>query len=266
MILEVKDLNVAYREKNKNIQILSDLSFCVKKNECLGVLGESGSGKSVTWKALCGLLDERFSVKGEVIFKQKHSLLNEKQNFRGKEITAIVQSPMTSFNPLFSIKNQMIETFVAHKNISKSEAFDLSVSVLNKMMIKEPKDVLKKFPHQLSGGMLQRIMIAIAIALSPSLLIADEPTTAIDSINQIEVLRELKALRDKEKISMIFISHDLHVLSLMADKILVMHGGKIVEIGTKDEIMNNPKKAQTKYLVDTRMKLFDKFRYFTQKS
>lgn len=263
MILDVKNLNVAFKDKNKDIPILQDISFSLDENECLGILGESGSGKSISWKAISGLLDENFDISGEVLFKEKYPLL-EKNHLRGSEITAIVQNPMTSFDPLFTIQNQMTETFLTHKNMSKQEAIELSLKMLDKMMIKDGKSVLKKYPHELSGGMLQRIMIGIAIALNPSLLIADEPTTAIDSLNQIEVLRELKELRQKEKLSMIFISHDLHVLSLIADRILVFQNGKIIERGTKDEIMFHAKDEQTKYLVGTRMKLFDKFKGFMQ--
>lgn len=259
MILEVKNLSVSFKDKNIDIPILSDVSFSLSKNECLGILGESGSGKSITWKAISGLLDDNFHIKGEVLFKQKYSLL-EKNHLRGKEITAIVQNHMTSFNPLFTIQNQMFETFLNHKKMNKKQTYELCLNILEKMMIKDAKSVLKKYPHELSGGMLQRIMIGIAIALKPSLLIADEPTTAIDSLNQIEVLRELKELRQKEKLSMIFISHDLHVLSLIADRILVFQDGKIIERGSKDEIMYHAKNEQTRYLVDTRMKLFDKFK------
>lgn len=259
MILEVKNLNVSVKEKTKLLPILENVSFDLRENECLGILGESGSGKSVTWKAICGLLNN-FDIKGDVIFKQKHSLLNSKNHFRGNEITAIVQNPMTSFNPLFSIENQMIETFLAHKNISKNEAYELSVEVLEKMMINEVKKVLKKYPHELSGGMLQRIMIAIAIALNPSLLIADEPTTAIDSINQVKVLKELKRLRENEQIAMIFITHDLHAIEAISDNVLVMHKGKVVEYGTCEQITKDPKHERTQYLVHTRDKLFNKFK------
>lgn len=262
MILEVKNLNLFFKDKKKNIQILKDVSFKIEKNQCLGILGESGSGKSMLWKSIMGLLDDNFKIEGEVNF-QGISLLDmnkeEKRLIRGDKVTIIVQNPMTAFDPLFTLRNQILETFQTHTNKTKKEAEVLAINILEKMNIIDPLEVLKKYPHELSGGMLQRIMIGLSIALNPSLIIADEPTTAIDSLNQVEILKELKQLREKLQLSMIFITHDLYVLSQVADRIIVMKDGSIVEEGLKEDIINNPQNEQSKYLVKTQKQLFKRF-------
>lgn len=262
MTLEVKNFNLFFKDKKQDIQILKDISFKIEENQCLGILGESGSGKSMLWKSIMGLLDDNFKIEGEVIF-QGISLLNmskeEKRLIRGDKVTIIVQNPMTAFDPLFTLESQIIETFQTHTNKNKKEAKTLAIDILKKMNIIEPLEVLKKYPHELSGGMLQRIMIGLSIALNPSLVIADEPTTAIDSLNQVEILKELKQLREKLQLSMIFITHDLHVLSQVADRIIVMKDGSIVEEGLKEDIINNPQNEQSKYLVKTQKQLFKRF-------
>jgi len=262
MILDIKDLNVYFKGKKGDHQILKNVSFTLEENRCLGILGESGSGKSMLWKSLMGLLDENFCIHGEVTFNGC-SLLNlskeEKRLIRGNQITTIVQNPMTAFDPLFTLGNQMLETFVSHSKLSSKKAKKLSLDVLKRMNIRNGEEVLNKYPHELSGGMLQRIMIGISIALNPLLIVADEPTTAIDSLNQVEVIKELKKLRQEMAMSMIFITHDLHVLSQIADDVIVMKDGVIVEKGTVEDIMNNPKTEQSKFLVGTRMKLSSRF-------
>ncbi|XOB63084.1 ABC transporter ATP-binding protein [Campylobacterota bacterium DY0563] len=262
MILEIKNLNLFFKDKKKDIQILKDVSFKIEKNQCLGILGESGSGKSMLWKSIMGLLDDNFKIEGEVNF-QGISLLDmnkeEKRLIRGDKVTIIVQNPMTAFDPLFTLGNQILETFQTHTNKNKKEAEFLAIDILEKMNIIEPLEVLAKYPHELSGGMLQRIMIGLSIALNPSLIIADEPTTAIDSLNQVEIIKELKELREKLQLSMIFITHDLHVLSQVADRIIVMRDGSIVEEGLKEDIINNPQNEQSRYLVQTQKQLFKRF-------
>lgn len=262
MSLEVKNLNLFFKEKKKNIQILKNISFKVDNDRCLGILGESGSGKSMLWKSIMGLLDENFIIEGEVIFNGISLLDMNKENkrlIRGNEITVIVQNPMTAFDPLFTIESQMIETFQMHTSKTLKESKKLALKILETMNIHNAQQVLTKYPSELSGGMLQRIMIGLSISLKPSLVIADEPTTAIDSLNQVEIIKELKLLRKKLQHSMIFISHDLHVLSQMADDIMVMKDGEIVEKGTVEDILHNPKNKQSKFLVGTRMKLLKKF-------
>ena len=262
MILRVENLGVTYKNKKTEVQILNDVTFNVKKNRCLGILGESGSGKSMTCKAVMGLLDNNFKVNGNVYFNEEEILNideNSKRKIRGKSICIILQNPMTAFNPLFTIENQAIETFREHLDLTKKESRELAIEALSKMNLTNPESVLNKYPHELSGGMLQRVMIGITIALKPDLIIADEPTTAIDCINQIEVINELKSMKNKLKTSMIFITHDLGVLSQIADDVIVMHKGNVIEYGSIDKVMNSPKQKHTKYLIDTRYKLLKKF-------
>lgn len=262
MILEVKNLNVNFKKRNDTLPIIKDVSFNLKENTCLGILGESGSGKSVTCKAIMGLLDKNFEVDGIIKFKKMDILGmkdRDKKNIRGKSICMIMQNPMTAFNPLFTIEDQIIETFREHIDISKEEAMKLSIESLKKMNLNNGEEILSKYPHELSGGMLQRIMIAITIGLEPDLIIADEPTTAIDCINQVEVIKEFKRMKEILNTSMIFITHDLGVLAQVADEVVVMHDGSIVERGSINKIINNPKENHTKYLIDTRLKLLRKF-------
>ena len=262
MVLRVENLGVSYIDRKKEVQIIEDVSFKVKKRQCLGILGESGSGKSMTCKAIMGLLGDSFNLEGKVYFNEKEILSldeNSKRKLRGKDFCMILQNPMTAFNPLFTIENQAIETFREHLDLTKGEARDLAIEALGKMNLSNPKEILNKYPHELSGGMLQRIMIGITIALEPDLIIADEPTTAIDCINQIEVINELKLMKNKLKTSMIFITHDLGVLTQVADEVIVMDKGRIIEQGSIEKIINNPKHKHTKYLIDTRYKLLKKF-------
>ena len=176
----------------------------------------------------------------------------------------IVQNPMTSFDPLYTMENQMTETFCEHLKISRKEAVSLAMEVLEKMKLKDIPDILKKYPHELSGGMLQRIMIAIAIALKPRLIIADEPTTAIDSLNQKDIIEEFKILKNELNVSLLFVTHDLGVLSVLADNLIIMQNGEIVEKGRTEEIMSNPKHEHTKFLIETRRALMDRFKKVKQ--
>ena len=218
-ILEVKNLEVILKKNNK--KIIKNISFSIEKNSCVGILGESGSGKSITCKSILNILNDNFKINGEIIFDGKN-LINytekEMKNIRGKQICMILQNPMTSFDPLFTIQNQMVETFLEHLNISAKDALELAKESLEKMRMKDIDVVLKKYPHELSGGMLQRVMIAIAIALKPKLIIADEPTTAIDSLNQKDIIEEFKILKNEINVSILFVTHDLGVLSYLADK------------------------------------------------
>ncbi len=172
----------------------------------------------------------------------------------------ILQNPMTSFDPLYTIGNQLLETFLEHLNINRDEAYKLAVESLEKMRLKDIEEVLKKYPHELSGGMLQRIMIAVAIALKPKLIIADEPTTAIDSLNQKDIIDEFIILKKELNVSLLFVTHDLGVLTNLADNLIVMQNGEIVEKGTTKEIMINAKHEHTKFLIGTRRALMEKFK------
>ena len=260
MILELE--NVVVKDPRSNEVIVHGSSFVVSKNKCLSIVGESGSGKSMTTKAILGLTNPWLKISGSAKYKGKNLIglkQSELRKIRGKNICMIPQDAMTSFDPLYTIGYQMIETFVENLGISKEESKKLAIESLDKMLINNPEEVIKKYPHQLSGGMLQRCMIAIAIAMKPDIIIADEPTTALDSINQREVVEEFKRLRDVIGTSLIFISHDLGVVQSLADDILVMKNGECVEYGTAKKIFENPQHEYTKYLIDTRVSLTESF-------
>ena len=260
MILELQ--NVVVNDPRSNEVIVHGSSFIVRKNTCLSIVGESGSGKSMTTKAILGLTNPWLKISGTAKYKGKNLIglkQSELRKIRGKNICMIPQDAMTSFDPLYTIGYQMIETFVENLGISKEESKKLAIESLDKMLINNPEEVIKKYPHQLSGGMLQRCMIAIAIAMKPDIIIADEPTTALDSINQREVVEEFKRLRDVTGTSLIFISHDLGVVQSLADDILVMKNGECVEYGTAKKIFENPQHEYTKYLIDTRVSLTESF-------
>lgn len=254
-ILNVKDLNIVFKGKKKEVQIIKDISFSINKGECICILGESGSGKSMTMKSIMGLLDKNFTITGEAHLGEIDLLNSSKEilrKIRGKNMTMILQNPMVSFDSLYRINYQMAETFKEHTDWCEHKIYRESINTLERMHIRNPQEVLKKYPHQLSGGMLQRIMIGIALTLNPDILIADEPTTAIDSITQHEIMKEFLRLKE-EKVTMIFITHDLGVASLIADKILVMNKGKIVDQGTFQEVKENPKDPYTKHLIEQKI-------------
>ena len=260
MILELEI--VVVKDPRSNEVIVHGSSFVVSKNKCLSIVGESGSGKSMTTKAILGLTNPWLKISGSAKYKGKNLIglkQSELRKIRGKNICMIPQDAMTSFDPLYTIGYQMIETFVENLGISKEDSKTRAIESLDKMLINHPEEVIKKYPHQLSGGMLQRCMIAIAIAMKPDIIIADEPTTALDSINQREVVEEFKRLRDVTGTSLIFISHDLGVVQSLADDILVMKNGECVEYGTAKKIFENPQHEYTKYLIDTRVSLTESF-------
>lgn len=250
-ILTVKDLHVTFKGKKKKSEILHGISFELEKGECLCIIGESGSGKTMTMKSIIGLLDHNFTVTGEA-FLDDIDLLKAKREelrqIRGKRMTMILQNPMVCFDKLYRIGYQMAETFKTHTDWSKEEIHKQSIAILEKMQMPAPEEVLTKYPYQLSGGMLQRIMIGIALALNPDILIADEPTTAIDSVTQHEIMKEFVRLKESG-VTMIFITHDLGVASMIADRLIVMNQGKIVDEGSFLDIKENAKDEYTKQLV-----------------
>lgn len=254
-ILKIDHLDVTYKGKNKTTHLIKDISFSVEEGQCLCILGESGSGKSLTMKAVMGLLNKNFEIKGNAFFNNEDLLQKTSEDLRklrGSQMTMILQNPMNCFDGLFRIEAQIKETLMAHTELNKDEIQQLSVKALEKMGIDYPLEVLKKYPHQLSGGMLQRIMIAIALMLEPKVLVADEPTTAIDAITQFEVMKEFQRLKEN-KTTMIFITHDLGVASMIADKVVVINKGKIVDTGTFAQILENPKDDYTKLLIEKRL-------------
>lgn len=261
--IKVEDLCVDLVIRRQKKRIVDHVEFEVYPGECLGILGESGSGKSMSLKAVLGLLDKNFQVSGQAVFDDKNLIGapgEELRKLRGNQIGMVLQNPMTCFDPLYRIGSQMAETFAMHTDWNGEKIRSVSLEVLDQMRIHDGAEVLEKYPHQLSGGMLQRIMIGIAMALSPELLIADEPTTAIDAITQYEILEEFERIKREKKTAMIFITHDLGAISKVADRIMVMNSGQIVDQGDFHHILHHAKDPYTRLLVEKRMAVMDRYR------
>lgn len=249
-ILEVKNLHVSFDTYGGEVQAVRGVSFDLKKGETLAIVGESGSGKSVTTRALAKLIPSPPGriKEGEILFEGKDlAKLSERemQKIRGKDISTIFQDPMTSLNPTMKIGTQVMEGLLKHHKISKKEARKRTLELLELVGLPEPEKRIDQYPHQFSGGQRQRIVIAIALACGPKILIADEPTTALDVTIQAQILELMKDIQKKVDSSIIFITHDLGVVANVADRVAVMYAGKIVEIGTADEIFYNPKHPYT---------------------
>ena len=262
-ILKVENLNVTLTYRKTSKKLVENVNFEVHPGECLGILGESGSGKSMTVKSILGLLDKNFHVSGSAVF-DGHNLLKESKEelrrLRGSRITMVLQNPMTCFDPLYRIGNQMSETFATHTTWNAQEIRSHCLKILNQMQILNGEEVLQKYPHQLSGGMLQRIMIGIAMALQPELLIADEPTTAIDAITQYEILEEFIRIKKNKNTAMLFITHDLGAISKVADRILVMNSGHIVDSGNFEHIRTHAQDPYTRLLIEKRSAVMHHYR------
>lgn len=255
-ILEVKDLNISFHTFAGEVKAIRGVNFELKKGETLAIVGESGSGKSVTTKAIMRLLPPGNSEikQGEILFEGKDlAKLTDKQmqKIRGQDISMIFQDPMTSLNPTMTVGKQIMEPLIKHQNMSKSAARERAVQLLKLVGIPKPELRIKQYPHQFSGGMRQRVVIAIALACNPKVLIADEPTTALDVTIQAQILELMKDLQQKIDTSIIFITHDLGVVANVADRVAVMYGGKIVEIGTVDEVFYNPQHPYTWGLISS---------------
>ena len=251
-VLAVKDLSVTFHQDKKSAQIVRNVSFEVRSGERLGILGESGSGKSMSLKAALGLLERNFEVTGQARFLGEDLLAMSRERLRrmrGREVTMVLQNPMNCFDPLYRVGDQMAETFAEHTNWSRREIRSRSLELLLRMKIRSPEEVLRQYPHQLSGGMLQRVMIGLAVALEPSLIVCDEPTTAIDSISQWAIMQEFLRIKAENSAAMVFISHDLGVLSTIADRLVVMHRGRIVEAGSPEEIFEHASDPYTRELI-----------------
>ncbi|WP_299186189.1 ABC transporter ATP-binding protein [uncultured Aquimarina sp.] len=258
-LLSVKNLNVSFSSEKKEIQVLYDISFDIKPNEILGVVGESGSGKSVTSLAVMGLLPKKTAKVSGRIFYRDNDLLDfddkKLRSIRGNEIAMIFQEPMSSLNPSMKCGKQVIEILLQHTKFTKFEAKEEVFSLFEKVKLPDGVRAYNSYPHELSGGQKQRIMIAMAIACKPKLLIADEPTTALDVTVQKEIISLLKDLQKEYKMSILFISHDLSLVSEIADNVLVVYKGKMVEQNTTSEIFNSPQKEYTKALIYARPSL-----------
>ena len=248
-ILDVKNLCVNFKTHNGNIEAIRGASFELYKGETLAIVGESGSGKSVTTKVLMGILSKNGEItKGEAIYNGVDLCkLTKKQfvSFRGKEIAMIFQDPMTSLNPTMTIGKQIREAVLEHTKLKRNEAKLRTLELIELVGITNPEERYRQYPHQLSGGMRQRVVIAIALACEPKILIADEPTTALDVTIQSQILELIKSLQKQIGLSIIFITHDLGVVANMADRVAVMYAGKIVEYGTVDEIFMSPAQPYT---------------------
>ena len=249
-IIEVKDLELSFHTFAGEVKAIRGVNFEVFKGETLAIVGESGSGKSVTTKSIMRLLPKESTEfkNGEILFGGQDLLKvseKEMQKVRGKDISMIFQDPMTSLNPTMPIGKQIMEPLLKHRKLNKSEARKQSIELLALVGMPEPEMRMKQYPHQFSGGQRQRIVIAVALACSPKLLIADEPTTALDVTIQAQILELMKDLQEKIDTSIIFITHDLGVVANVADRVAVMYGGQIVEVGTVDEVFYNPQHPYT---------------------
>ena len=258
-LLEIKDERLSFFTPAGEVKALNGVSFSMEEGEVLGIVGESGSGKSVTAYSIMGLTAYPGKLVGGTVHFNGHEIekMTEKEfrKIRGNEVSIIFQDPMTSLNPVYTIGNQIVEVILLHTNKTKKEAYERAKELLELVGINEPTKRLKQYPHELSGGMRQRVMIAIALACEPKLLIADEPTTALDVTIQAQILELMQELRKKLCMSIIMITHDLGVVASMCEKIAVMYAGHIVEYGTADEIFYNPSHEYTKGLIKSIPKL-----------
>lgn len=252
-LLTVRNLSTYFYMEEGVVAAVDDVSFDLKSEEVLGIVGETGSGKSVTVKSIMRLIKPPGKiVSGEIIYKDRDLLkINEREmhKIRGKEIGMVFQDPMTSLNPLYTIGNQLMETIMQHQQVSKEEAFKRAVEMLKMVQIPEAEKRMNSYPFEFSGGMRQRVVIAVALSCNPSVLIADEPTTALDVTIQAQILELMKQLQSELKSALIFITHDLGVIASMASRIMVMYGGKQMEIGTSDDIFYSPMHPYTNMLL-----------------
>jgi len=260
-VLKVKNLKTHFKLRTGTLKAVDGLSFEVEPGRVLCIVGESGSGKSVTAQSIMRLIEQPGRiVDGSIQYRDQDLLTlseSEVEKLRGNRIGMIFQDPMTSLNPVFTIGEQITETIVAHQGVKKNEARTRAVELLRLVGIPEPEGRLNDYPHQFSGGMRQRVLIAIAIACEPDLLIADEPTTALDVTIQAQILKLLAAVQKKLHSAMILITHDLGVVSAMADEVLVMYSGRMVEFGDVETIFRNPRHPYTVGLLESIIKLDD---------
>tara|TARA_B100000029_G_scaffold187179_1_gene184533 strand:- start:987 stop:2666 length:1680 start_codon:yes stop_codon:yes gene_type:complete len=255
-LLAINKLSVSLISRSKKKILLNDISFSISKNQVVGVVGESGSGKSLTALSILRLLNNKtFNTSGNIFFNNTDILnlnINQVQKIRGNKIAMIFQEPMSALNPTMNIGDQLIEICERHLTLTKKEILEKIKILIQKVKLDHIKNLTKKYPHEISGGQKQRVMIAMALLCSPSLLIADEPTTALDVTVQKEIIQLIKDLQKSEKLSVLFISHDLNLVKEIADHIIIMKNGRIIEKGPKNKIFNSPKKPYTKALISIR--------------
>ncbi|MFT5684910.1 MAG: peptide/nickel transport system ATP-binding protein, partial [Myxococcota bacterium] len=264
-ILQIRGLKTWFHTDDGVVKAVNDVTFDIEAGQTLGLVGESGSGKSVTSLTVMQLLPEiSASIKegSEILFMGKNLLEMSKaemRSLRGNDMAMIFQEPMTSLNPVFTVGDQVAEALVLHRKISKTEAMNRTVGLFDLVGIPDPKMSVKKYPHEMSGGQKQRVMIAMALSCDPRLLIADEPTTALDVTIQAQILDLMRKMRDEYAMAMLFITHDLGVIAEIADKVAVMFRGKLVEFGSVVSVFENPQHAYTKSLLNCRPRLENRF-------
>ena len=254
-VLSVRNLDTRFQTQAGEIRAVDDVSFDLAKGEILGLVGESGSGKSVTGFSIMGLIDEPGKIHGgQVYFKGEDLAKADSKRYdrlRGREIAMIFQDPMMTLNPVLRIDTQIIESILAHESISKSVARQRARDALGMVGISSPDERLRAYPHQFSGGMRQRVVIAISMLHAPEIIIADEPTTALDVTIQAQILYEMQKLRRNHSVSIIWITHDLSVISALADRVCVMYAGTLVEQGPIDDVLDYPTHPYTKGLIES---------------
>ena len=242
-LLEVKNLHTYFKTKKGIVKAVNDVSYSLEAGKTIGIVGESGSGKSVSAMSILGLLDANgYIAEGEILFEGRDLTklsIDEMYHIRGNAISVIFQEPMTSLNPVFTVDRQLSEPFMIHQGMNKLKAHEQALKMLYDVQIPNPEAVIKQYPHQLSGGMRQRVMIAMALACRPKILIADEPTTALDVTIQAQILRLMNKLQQEKGTSIIFITHDLGVINEMADDVAVMYCGQVVEKATARTIFSD---------------------------
>lgn len=252
-VLKIEDLSISFYTPVGEVKAVDSINYTLHENEIMGIVGESGSGKSVESYGIMGLLQEPGKVKsGKILFKGENVLdydKNKMSEFRGAKCSMIFQNPMTCLNPVYTIGNQLMEALLVHKKCSKDEAYQKAVDMLDSVGISNPKRRMRQYPHELSGGMRQRVMIGMGLICEPDILIADEPTTALDVTIQAQILELIKEFQNKSKMSVIFITHNLAVVAQICDTVSVMYAGRIVEQGSVEEIFYNPKHPYTKGLL-----------------
>lgn len=255
-MLEIRDLSITLQTAQGPKKVVQHVDFQIPTGTTLGIVGESGSGKTMLCYAILQLFRESRNYEGDILLEGRSLLgMDEQQlrGLRGNDVACILQNPMAMFNPIITIGDHMIETVQAHRSLSKKQALHIATEQLAFFQLTDSR-LLKKYPHELSGGMLQRVMIAMAMSLRPKLLLADEPTTALDTMTQLKVLEELSHCQQQYQTTMLIVSHDLGVIARMADQIVVMRRGKIMEYGPAERILQNPVHSYTKALVAAKRK------------
>ena len=248
-MLEIKNLQTKFRTDNGEITVLDGVSFQINKGETIGVVGESGCGKSVTSLSIMGLLPRTAQItRGEILYKGENLVgysKDQMRKVRGKEIAMIFQEPMTSLNPVYTIGAQIMELVLNHTDMNKKQAKEHAIQMLKLVGIPRAEEIVDEYPHQLSGGMRQRVMIAMAMSCSPSLLVADEPTTALDVTIQAQILDLMRELQQKSDMTIMLITHDLGVVAEMCDRVVVMYAGQVVEEAEVEKLFETPKHPYT---------------------